>query len=73
MRAHGVLAPTRHGHLHGPKAHDGTIITERVDMMWGTDMTTTFTRQDGQVAICIAVWICAAECGPPCGHAWHPV
>jgi len=62
MRAHGVLAPARHGHPHGPKAHDGTIITERVDAMWGTDMTTTFTRQDGQVAICIAVDHCAAEC-----------
>ena len=62
MRTHGLLAPTRHGHPHGPKAHDGTIITERVDMMWGTDMTTTFTRQDGQVAIFITVDHCAAEC-----------
>lgn len=62
MRAHGVLAPARQGHPHGPKAHDGTIITERVDTMWGTDMTTTFTRQDGQVAIFIAVDHCTAEC-----------
>ena len=62
MRAHGLLAPTRHGHPHGAKAHDGTIITERVDTMWGTDMTTTFTRQDGQVAIFIAVDHCSAEC-----------
>jgi hypothetical protein len=30
--------------------------------MWGTDMTTTVTREDGQVAICIAVDHCAAEC-----------
>jgi putative transposase len=62
MRTHGLLAPTRHGHPHGPKAHDGTIITEHVDTMWGTDMTTTFTRQDGQVAIFIAVDHCSAEC-----------
>ena len=62
MRAHGLLAPTRHGHPHGAKAHDGTIITERVDAMWGTDMTTTCTRQDGQVAIFIAVDHCSAEC-----------
>jgi putative transposase len=62
MRAHGLLAPTRHGHPHGPKAHDGTIITERVDTMWGTDITTTFTRQDGQVAIFITVDHCSAEC-----------
>jgi len=62
MRAHQLLAPTRHGHPHGPKAHDGTMSTERVDTMWGTDMTTTFTRPDGQVAIFIAVDHCAAEC-----------
>src|SRR4029434_8518738 len=55
MRAHGLLAPTRHGHPHGPKAHDGTIIPTQVDTMWGTDMTATYTRQDGQVAIFIAV------------------
>src|SRR4029453_15526330 len=34
MRAHGFLAPTRHGHPHGPKAHDGTIIPTQVDTMW---------------------------------------
>ena len=62
MRAHGLLAPTRHGHPHGAKAHEGTIITERVDAMWGTDMTTTCTRQAGQVAIFIAVDHCSAEC-----------
>ena len=62
MRAHGLLAPTRHGHPHGAKVRDGTIITERVDTMWGTNMTTTFTRQDGQVAIFIAVDHFSAEC-----------
>ena len=55
MRAHQLLAPTRQGHAHGPKAHDGTIIPAHVDTMWGTDMTATFTRQEGQVAIFIAV------------------
>ena len=29
MREHGLQAPQRVGHPHGPKAHDGTIITER--------------------------------------------
>ena len=62
MRAHHLLAPTRQGHPHGPKAHDGTIITAHVDTMWGTDMTATFTRQEGQVAIFIAVDHCSAEC-----------
>jgi putative transposase len=62
MRAHQWLAPTRQGHPHGPKAHDGTIIPAQVDTMWGTDMTATFTRQEGQVAIFIAVDHCSAEC-----------
>jgi len=62
MRAHHLLAPTRQGHPHGPKAHDGTIIPAQVDTMWGTDMTATFTHQEGQVAICIAVDHCSAEC-----------
>jgi putative transposase len=30
--------------------------------MWGTDMTATFTRHDGQVAIFLAVDHCSAEC-----------
>ena len=29
MRAHGLLAPQRAGQPRGPKAHDGTITTER--------------------------------------------
>jgi putative transposase len=62
MRAHQLLAPTRQGHPHGPKAHDGTIIPAQVDTMWGTDMTATYTREDGQVAIFIAVEHCSAEC-----------
>jgi transposase InsO family protein len=62
MRAHHLLAPTRQRHPHGPKAHDGTIITEHIDTMWGTDMTTTFTQQEGQVAIFITVDHCSAEC-----------
>jgi len=62
MRAHPLLAPTRQGHPHGPKAHDGTIIPAQVDTMWGTDMTATYTREDGQVAIFIAVDHYSAEC-----------
>jgi putative transposase len=61
MREHGLLAPQRPGQPHGPKAHDGTIITEQVDTMWGTDMTATCTREEGQVAIFIAVDHCSAE------------
>ena len=62
MRAHHLLAPTRQGHPHGPQAHDGTIIPGQVDTMWGTDMTATYTHEDGQVAIFIAVDHCSAAC-----------
>jgi putative transposase len=61
MREHGLLAPSRTGSARGPRSHDGTIIPERVDMMWGTDLTTTITGE-GQVAVFIAVDHCSAEC-----------
>jgi transposase InsO family protein len=36
MRENNLLAPSRVGAPRGPRTHDGTIIPERVDMMWGT-------------------------------------
>ena len=47
LRENQLLAPPRRGSSPGPRVHDGTIITERVNEMWGTDMTATFTAQDG--------------------------
>ena len=61
MREHGLLAPIRIGRPHGPKAHDGTIRTARVDAMWGTDLTSTMTGE-GQASIFIAVDHCSTEC-----------
>ena len=46
MREQGLQAPQRVGHPHGPKAHDGTIITNQPDVMWGTDATTTVTVEE---------------------------
>jgi len=60
-RKHGLQAPGRVGRPHGPKAHDGTIRTERVDLMWGTDLTSTLTGE-GQASIFVAVDHCSAEC-----------
>jgi transposase InsO family protein len=62
MREHDLQAPQRVGRPHGPKAHDGTITTARPDQMWGTDMTTTVTTDDGRVCVFIAVDHCTAEC-----------
>ncbi len=60
-KEHGLQAPGRVGRRRGPKAHDGTIRTERIDLMWGTDLTSTLTGE-GQAAIFIAVDHCSAEC-----------
>ena len=45
MREHGLLAHQRAGRPRGSRAHDGTITTERVDLMWGTDLTTVDHRR----------------------------
>ena len=47
MRAHGLLAPRRLGPPNGNPAHDGTITTERPDVMWGTDGTRFYTEEEG--------------------------
>jgi putative transposase len=47
MRTHGLLAPRRLGPPNGNPAHDGTIITDRPDVMWGTDATRFYTEADG--------------------------
>jgi putative transposase len=42
MRENGLSAG-RTGRPRGPRNHDGTIIPETVDTMWGTDITAAFT------------------------------
>jgi putative transposase len=61
MREHGLLAHQRAGRPRGSKAHDGRITTDRVDAMWGTDLTSVMTGE-GQAAVFIAVDHCSAEC-----------
>ena len=61
MRENGLLAPSRTGSPRGPRAHDGTIIPEAVDVMWGTDLTTTLTGE-GPAAVFVTVDHCSAEC-----------
>lgn len=62
MREHHLQAPRRGGNAHGPKAHDGTILTEEPDTMWGTDMTTTVTTGEGLAHVFVAVDHCTCEC-----------
>jgi transposase InsO family protein len=47
MREHGLLAPRRLGPPNGNPAHDGTITTDRPDVMWGTDGTRFYTEREG--------------------------
>jgi transposase InsO family protein len=61
MRENDLLAPSRAGAPRGPRAHDGTIIPDTIDTMWGTDLTTTVTGE-GQAAVFVAVDHCSAEC-----------
>jgi transposase InsO family protein len=62
MRENGLSAAARVGSFRGPRNHNGTIIPEMVDTMWGTDMTAAFTLEHGQVAVFVAVDHASAEC-----------
>ena len=61
MGRHGLLAPHRVGRPE-QRAHDGTITTTAVDVMWGTDMTETVTLKDGRARVFVAVDHCSGEC-----------
>ena len=61
MGQHGLLAPHRVGRPER-RAHDGTITTTAVDVMWGTDMTETVTLREGRVRVFVAVDHCSGEC-----------
>ena len=54
MGENGLLAPHRVGRTE-TKPHDGTIITAKVNEMWGTDMTQTITIRDGRANVFVAV------------------
>ena len=54
MGENGLLAPHRVGR-NEEKTHDGTIITEKVNEMWGTDMSQTVTLEQGRAYVFVAV------------------
>lgn len=61
MRAAGLLAPSRVGGPRGLESHAGTIIPESPNRLWGTDLTTALTTEQGQVAVFIAIDRATAE------------
>lgn len=54
MGEHGLLAP-HHAAQTRMKIHDGAIITDRINEMWGTDMTQTVTTDEGKAYVFVAV------------------
>lgn len=65
MRENRLLSPCR-GRQGHPDPHDGRIVTEAPNLMWGTDGTKVFTLEDGWVWVFAAVEHWNAEC-----VGWH--
>jgi hypothetical protein len=57
-----LLAPQRQPQPVEPKRHDGTILAERPNPMWGIDATVGFTMADGRVMIFAMVDHATAKC-----------
>lgn len=62
MRQAGLQAPHRLGNAHGPKAHDGVIVTPRPNERWGTDATSCLTLKQGTATVFAVIDHCTAEC-----------
>ena len=62
MREHQLLAPQRQVAVAPANAHEGTIVTEQPNQMWGIDATATVTLADGQVTVFASIDHCTAEC-----------
>ena len=58
MRQHQLVAPQPVER----KRHEGTIVAERPNQMWGIDAKAGFTLRDGQVAIFARIDHCSACC-----------
>jgi len=61
MRDNHLLAPQRQPQQVELKRHDGTILAERPNQMWGIDATVGFTLADGRVTIFAMVDHATAE------------
>jgi transposase InsO family protein len=62
MREAELLAPARQPEPVVEHPHDGTIVTDRPNLMWGTDATAAVTLVDGAATIFAAIDHCTAEC-----------
>lgn len=62
MREAELLAPARQPAPVIDRPHEGTIVTEQPNVMWGTDATAAVTLVDGTATIFAAIDHCTAEC-----------
>lgn len=67
MRENRLLSPYR-GRIRQPLEHDGTIVTDAPNVMWGTDGTRILTLDEGWVWLFAAVEHWNAEC-----VGWHVI
>jgi transposase InsO family protein len=62
MREAELLAPARQPEPIVERPHEGTIVTDRPNVMWGTDATAGATFLEGPATIFAAIDHCTAEC-----------
>jgi len=62
LRENQLLSPARQPEPVASNPHEGTIIVELPNQMWGTDATATFTEVEGAVTVFAAIDHCTAEC-----------
>ena len=71
MRAHDLLAPSRLGAPRGPRTHDGTIIPEAVDTMWGNRPDHHLDRRRAGRGVRGRRSLLGRVCRHPCGAPGH--
>jgi putative transposase len=62
MREQHLLSVHRQPEPRPENPHEGTIIADQPNQVWGTDATTLFTDLDGQVTIFAAIDHASADC-----------
>lgn len=62
LRENRLLSPLRQPEPAAGNPHEGTIVTEAPNQMWGADATATFTEVEGTVTVFAAVDHCTADC-----------
>jgi len=62
MRDADLLSPARQPEPVVERPHEGTIVTDQPNLMWGTDATAAVTLVEGTATIFAAIDHCTAEC-----------